>query len=181
MRIAALSAPPVPAPMEQPVVRVLMDDGESYLTHEMEGASGDGRLPQLTFTTNKEHAKLFQVTDWDDSTRTFGLRCDLGFLTNADGEVRAGAQKKSKHETWTADANGAMSNQDQFQAGYLEVWSASLRGNGKLAGTHKDERVRPAQSMLQARKWVPLTCTLPVRRAGESTAQLLQQVLTSWL
>ena len=130
MRIAALSAPPVPAPMEQPVVRVLMDDGESYLTHEMEGASGDGRLPQLTFTTNKECAKLFQVTDWDESTRTFGLRCDLGFLTNSDGEVRAGAPKKRKHETWTAITNGAMSNQEQFQAGYLEVISKSTSHEG---------------------------------------------------
>ena len=37
------------------------DDGESYLTHEMKGASRDGRLPQLSFTTNIEHAKAFQA------------------------------------------------------------------------------------------------------------------------
>lgn len=43
-----------------------MDDGESYLTHDMEECTdADGRLPQITFTTIKDRAKLFQVTDWD--------------------------------------------------------------------------------------------------------------------
>ena len=139
MRLAAFTAPPVPAPAEQPVVRVLMDDGESYLTHEMDAMPGDGRLPQLSFTTNIERAKLFQVTDWNDSERTFGLRCDLGYLTNADSEVRAGVPKKGKQETWTAVSNGELSNQEQYLAGYLEVWSASMR-NDPLTGVHKNER-----------------------------------------
>jgi hypothetical protein len=139
MRLAAFTAPPVPEPAEQPVVRVLTDDGESYLTHEMEGAPGDGRLPQLSFTTSIERAKLFQVTDWNESERTFGLRCDLGYLTNADSEVRAGVPKKGKQETWTAVSNGEMSNQEQYLAGYLEVWSASMR-HDPLTGVHKNER-----------------------------------------
>ena len=139
MRLAAFTTPPVPAPADQPVVRVLMDDGISYLTHEMEGAPGDGRLPQLSFTTSMERAKLFQVTDWNESERTFGLRCDLGYLTNADSEVRAGVPKKGKQETWTAVSNGEMSNQEQYLAGYVEVWSASMR-NDPLTGVHKNER-----------------------------------------
>ena len=208
MRLAAFTAPPVAAPMDEPVVRVLvrrtrrarsvsrvrsfqlarrraqMDDGESYLTHEMEAGPGDGRLPQLTFTTNKERAKLFKVTDWDESSydaplppsspsfaflppslppslppflclsclhsvsegrtcrRTFGLRCDLGFLTNAEGEVRAGAQKKGKRETWIAISNGTMSNQEQYLAGYQEVWSASMR-NDAFTGVPAPYNIAP--------------------------------------
>jgi hypothetical protein len=139
MRLATFATSPVSAPTEQPVVRVLADDGQSYLTHEMEAAPGDGRMPQLSFTTSVERAKLFQVTDWNESERTFGLRCDLGYLTNASGEVRCGAPKKGKQETWTTVSNGAMSNQDQFLAGYLEVWSASMR-HDPLAGVHETER-----------------------------------------
>eukprot|EP01046_Picozoa_sp_COSAG06_P059184 COSAG06_NODE_12156_length_1417_cov_1.363429_2_plen_106_part_01 len=105
-----------------------MDDGESYLTHEL-GAehAGNGRIPQLSFTQTKSSAKLFQLTDWNESTRTFGLRCDLGFVTNESGEVRAGAKRKGKKETWAAQICTDMSNVEQVQAGFLEVWSASKR------------------------------------------------------
>ena len=63
----------------------------------------------------------------------------LGFLTKDGTEVRAGAPKKGKRETWTAISNGSMSNQEQFLAGYVEVWSASKRTDA-LAGVHETER-----------------------------------------
>ena len=164
-RVGVSTVGPVPAPGDDPVVRIVvstlrpaqaararlhsrpaplraqMDDGESYLTHEL-GAehAGDGRIPQLSFTQTKSSAKLFQLTDWNESTRTFALRCDLGFVTNESGEVRAGAKRKGKTETWAAQICTDMSNVEQVQAGFLEVWSASKRDGSSLAGAHDSER-----------------------------------------
>ena len=131
------------------VVRIAAEDGASWLTHSNLGRAGDGRMPQLELTQDRAAAKLFEVSSFDQSSQTFGLRCDRGYLTSSYGEVRAGAKKLGKGERFVAVCNMSWDNQ-KYIDGFVELWSASkpLRPAGstgsRLDGSERAWRIERA-------------------------------------